>query len=201
MSQKDDGGIPAEVKTVGLEKWFSGLSDQDKIRLGRYLPNAKGSSGMEFLMSIIKASLADENYSFAIMLCQDAYDLEMTDVQAFLVNEDLIDAYIGAERYDDAKAACAANIKLFPTISEEYIKMNGGELPTKINFRNRFIDILVGIESDYDTAYEMLDTYFRMGLLSEEDLKLRKQSLKIHRLQRSFDGIYTYRPAGGSLKN
>lgn len=201
MSQKYDGGIPAEIKAVGLEKWFSELSDQDRIRLGRYLPNAEGSSGIEFLMSLIEVSLADENYSFAIMLCQDAYDLEMTDIQAFLVNEDLIDAYIGAERYADAKAACAANIELFPKISEEYIRMNNGELPTKINFRNRFIDILVGVESDYDSAYEMLDTYFKMGLLSEEDLKLRKQSLKIHRLQRSFDGIYTYRPAGCNLKN
>ena len=201
MSLNKESVIPAEIKDVGLEEWYSGLSDQNKIRLGRYLSNATCSSQIEFLMSIIKASLVDENYSFAILLCQDAYNLEMADIQAFLVNEELIDAYIGAERYDDAKAACRANLELFPTVSEEYIKINNGKLPARINFRNRMIDVLVGVESDYDAAYEMLEVYFRMGLLSEEDLKLRKQSLKIHRLQRSFDSIYTYRPADGGLKN
>ncbi|MFA5452394.1 MAG: hypothetical protein WC248_02320 [Candidatus Methanomethylophilaceae archaeon] len=200
MSQEKTSEIPVEIKAVRLEKWFSGLSDQDRIKLRRYLSNVVVSSEIGFFMDIIKAALADENYSFAVMMCQEAYNIDITEIQMFFVNEELIDAYIGAERYEDAKAACDANLKLYPVISKEFIKVNGGKLPEKINFRNRMIDVLVGIEFNYDKAYEMLDTYFRMNLISEEDLLLRKQSLRTHRLQRSFDSIYTYRPVN-DLKN
>lgn len=195
MSPEKKNEIPAEIKAVRLEKWFSGRSDQDKIKLRRYLSNVVVSSEIGFFMDIIKAALTDENYSFAVTMCQEVYNIDMTEIQMFFVNEKLIDAYMGAERYEDAKAACEANLELYPAVSKEFLKMNDGKLPDKINFRNRMIDVLVGIEFNYDKAYEMLDTYFRMNLISEEDLNLRKQSLRIHRLQRSFDSIYTYRPA------
>ena len=42
----------------------------------------------------------------------------------------------------------------------------------------------------------MLDKYHEMGLLNDEDLEYRRNSLKVHRLQRTFDGVYTYRPKG-----
>ena len=52
------------------------------------------------------------------------------------------------------------------------------------------------MESQYEKAYEMLDRYHEMGLIDDDDLQYRRNSLKVHRMQRAFDGIYTYRPKG-----
>jgi hypothetical protein len=113
-------------------------------------------------------------------------------MQRFLITEMLIESCIGAKRYDDAKACCESNLLLYPKISAEFILMNGGKLPEKVCCRNRYIDVLVGIESGYDEAFALLERFLEMGMISEEEKAFRRQSLKIHRLQRSFDGIYTY---------
>ncbi|MBQ8643380.1 MAG: hypothetical protein IJ469_01825, partial [Candidatus Methanomethylophilaceae archaeon] len=56
------------------------------------------------------------------------------------------------------------------------------------------IDILVGVEYDYETAYEALDGFLDIGIMDADELSFRKQSLKIHRLQKSFDNLFIYRP-------
>jgi hypothetical protein len=68
---------------------------------------------------------------------------------------------------------------------------NGGSLPEKIQCRNYTINVLVGIYGDYDAGDAALDRFLEMGLISEEDVGYRKQSHKIHRLQRTFDGIFS----------
>ena len=45
----------------------------------------------------------------------------------------------------------------------------------------------------------MLKKYNEMGILSDEDLEYRTNSLRTHRLQRVFDGVYTYRPKDEDL--
>ena len=88
-----------------------------------------------------------------------------------------------------AKAMCCRNLDLYPIVSGRIVEENGG-VPQKLSCRNRLIDILVGVEGDYDDAYEVLDRYAEMGLINEAERDLRKQSLKIHRMQRSFDNIF-----------
>lgn len=188
--------MPAEVKKVGLDKWYSKLSDESAIKLKRYVSSASTASHFDFFISIIRAALEDDNYTFTIEMCVEAYKFDMTDIQRFIVNEEMIDGYVGAKLYDDAIETCKVNMELYPKISSDFIRMNNGKIPDKINFRNKMIDVLVGIECNYDLANEMLSRYFEMGLISEEDLGYRKQSLKIHRLQKTFDGLYTYRPIG-----
>jgi len=46
------------------------------------------------------------------------------------------------------------------------------------------------VEGDYDSAYAVLDEYLAMGLIDEEERDYRRQSLKVHRMQRSFDNIF-----------
>ncbi len=192
---KKDGKVPAEIKKTKLEGWYSELDDRNKLKLSRYIEGSPVSSKYDLFMHIIRKALDDENNDFAIFLCDSVYsDVEMTDYERFKVNELLILAYYGAERYDDTKAACETNYDLFPKVVEELKKDNNGDVPEVLQFRNQYINVIVGIESNYDLGFQMLERYNQMGILSDEDLVYRKNSLTTHRLQKLFDGVYTYRP-------
>jgi hypothetical protein len=189
---KKDAVIPKEISNAGVKAWYSSLSDQDKNRTSRYLPKAETSSPYRFFISVAAAAENDENHAFSASLCEQCLSLGSTEMERFVASELLIEAYIGAKRYNDAKLLCESNLSLFPSLSSELMKENGGSLPQKLNCRNRYVDILVGVESGYDDAFALLDRFLKMGLISKEDHAFRKQSLKIHRLQRSFDGVFTY---------
>ena len=197
---KKDGKVPAEIKKTKLEGWYSGLDDKNRIKLSRYIDGSSVSSRYDLFTDMINKALADENNEFAVTLCEELYsNVDMTDYQRFKVNELLIVAYYGAERYEDVKAACDTNIDLFFKIEDELKKDNGGNVPEVLQFRNQYINVIVGIESNYDLAFQMLDRYNQMGILSDEDLVYRRNSLTTHRLQRLFDGVYTYRPKDEEL--
>ena len=197
---KKDGKVPAEVRKAKLESWYSGLDDSGRIRALRYVEGAKCSSSYDFFIDVIGKAIADENFEFAVKLCNDAYaNVDMTEYQRFVLNELLIDSYCGCERYDDAKVACETNYDLFPKIKDELANANGGNVPDVLKFRNQYINIIVGVESNYDLGFEMLEKYNKMGILSDEDLEYRRNSLRTHRLQRIFDGVYTYRPKDEKL--
>lgn len=189
------GKVPGEIKKTNLNDWYSGLSDQDRLRLSRYISGADTSSMYSFFRCLISKALDDDNPSFAVKLCEDAYSTaDLNDLQRFIINELLIRAYYDCGRYDDTKAACEANFGLYPKVKEELAEENGGSVPETLFFRNHYINVIVGIESNYDLAFKMLDEYNKMGILSDEDLEFRRNSLTTHRLQRLFDGVYTYRP-------
>jgi len=192
MLFKKTPDVPKEISDSKMTKWYSSLSDQDKVRTNRYLDRADTSSSYHFISSVAAAAIADENHSFAALVCEEGLGHQLTDMQRFTINELMIDAYIGTKRYDDAKGVCESNLKLYPSVSKEIIADNNGSVPEKMNCRNRYVDIVVGVGSGYDEAFALLDRFFDMNLISKEDLTFRKQSLKIHRLQRSFDGVYTY---------
>ena len=188
--------VPQKVAEAGVQDWYAGLSDMDRVKLNRYLDKADASSVFDFFMSLIKAAEADENYRFGVTLCIATSSLPFDAYQRFLVNEEFIDVLTERSLYDDAKNVCEINLSLFPQIRSDLERDNGGRLPERLAFRNRYIDIIVGVESQYEKAYEMLDRYHEMGLIDDDDLQYRRNSLKVHRMQRAFDGIYTYRPKG-----
>ncbi|MDR0778732.1 MAG: hypothetical protein LBE48_04775 [Methanomassiliicoccaceae archaeon] len=193
MRSKDTDGAAG----VHLSEWYSSLNDQQKIMFDRYSKKVNetsqsSSTDSSFLQQIADAALKDENYAFAVTICEECLSRGITNIHRFDIIETLIDAYIGTKRYDDAKRICEDNLKLIPSVIDDIKAKNNGKMPEKMNCRNRYVDVVVGIESGYDKAFELLDRFFSMGLISPEDLALRKQSLKIHRLQRSFDGVYTY---------
>ena len=188
--------IPSKIVKVGLSDWYGKLSDTDKVKMNRYLDKSDDTSAYTFLLSMIRLASADENYKFGLTLCLATNDLTLNAYERFLVNEEFIDVLIGREMYEDAKNVCDINLSIYPIVKDFVLADNGGVVPEKLNFRNRYIDIIVGVECQYDKAFEMLDKYCEMGLISKEDLGYRKNSLLTHRLQRTFDGIYTYRPKG-----
>ena len=196
---KKDGKTPAEIKKAKLEDWYSGLDDQSKMKVSRYLEGVNVSSSYAFFTDMVNRALADENYQFAVNLCIDTYTyVSMTDYERFKINELLIVAYCQCDRNDDAKVACETNYDLFPKIKNELIA-EYGSIPETLQFRNCYINVIVGVESNYDLGFEMLKRYNEMGILSDEDLMYRTNSLRTHRLQRVFDGVYTYRPKDEDL--
>lgn len=186
--------IPAEISAVKLEDWFNSLNDINKVKVKRYLNGINTDSAKDFLVDLMKRSEEDHNYGLSIIAGQYALSLDLSDYDRFMVTESYIDGLFGAEKYDELKTQCCNNLDLFPSVKDRYINENSGALPKTIYCRNRLIDVLVGVESDYDGAYEALDEFVEIGILSKDELDYRKNSLKIHRMQKTFDNVFTYRP-------
>jgi len=184
------GDIPDKVRKAGAVKWYKALDDRSRVKLNRYAENADASSAISFFTSVMDLALKDENYPFASFVGGSALKECTTDIQRFIVTERMIEAYMGSEMYDSAKEECMRNLDLYPKIRGE-LYPNG--IPEKLCCRGCLIDVLVGIESNYDEAQRMLLLFRDIGMISDGDLNLRSDSLRIHRLQRAFDGVYTYR--------
>ena len=186
--------IPAEISAVKLDDWFDSLNDMNKVKVKRYLNCIDTTSPQNFLVDLMIRSSMDHNYGLSVIAGQYALSKDLSDYDRFMVAEAYIDGLFGAENYEEMKVQCCNNLDLFPTIKDRFLKENDGELPKTIYCRNRLIDVLVGVESDYEQAYEVLDEYVKIGILNEDELNYRKQSLKIHRMQKTFDNVLIYRP-------
>ena len=186
--------IPAEISAVKLDDWFDSLNDMNKVKVKRYHNSIDTTSPQNFLVDLMIRSSMDHNYGLSVIAGQYALSQDLSDYDRFMVTEAYIDGLFGAENYEEMKVQCCNNLDLFPTIKDRFLKENDGELPKTIYCRNRLIDVLVGVESDYEQAYEVLDEYVKIGILNEDELNYRKQSLKIHRMQKTFDNVLIYRP-------
>ncbi len=186
--------VPAEIVTVGLESWFGSLSDMDKVKVKRYLNCIDTASKQGFLVDFMKRSADDHNYKLSVMAGRFTLSQDLSDYDRFIVTEALIDGLFGAEDYDEVKVQCCNNLDLFPAVKDRFLDDNGGELPKTIYCRNRLIDVMVGIDGDYDGAIEALEEFVRIGIMDESELGYRIQSLKIHKMQTTFDGIFSISP-------
>jgi len=185
---------PSELTDAGLEDWYDSLNDINKVKVKRYLQGIDTSSTQAFLVDLMSRSCEDHNYKLSVLAGQFALTKDLTDYDRFKVMEAYIEGLFGAEDNEALKKCCCDNLDLFPSIKDQFLRDNDGVLPKNISCRNRLIDVLVGAESDYDGAYEALDEFVKIGILSEDELAYRKQSLKIHRMQKTFDNIFMYRP-------
>ena len=186
--------IPAEINAVGLNEWYASLNDVNKVKVKRYLGCIDTTSKQNFFVDLMNRSSEDHNYKLSVMAGQYALSLDLCDYDRFMVTESYIDGLFGAEQYEEMKVQCCNNLDLFPAIKERFLYENGGELPKTIYCRNRLIDVLVGVDYDYDSAMDSLDEFVAIGILNEDELGYRKQSLKIHKMQKSFDNVFILRP-------
>lgn len=186
--------VPREVADVGLADWYLGLTDPDKVRVRRYLTGIDTSSAEAFITDLMARSTEDHNYRLSVTAGRYAKGLPLDDYSMFKVTEALIDGLFGAEMYEEAKQECCANLDLYPAVRDRLLADNGGELPKHIACRNRLVDIVIGVENQYDMADEIMSGYVELGLIDEEEKRYRLQSIKIHRMQKTFDNIYNYRP-------
>ena len=187
--------VPREVADAGLEAWYQTLSDPDRVRLKRYLVGIDTSSPEAFMIDLMGRSTEDHNYRLSVTAGRFAESMDLDDYGRFRVTEAYIEGLFGAGEYEEAKEACCSNLDLFPAVRERFLADNGGSIPKKVSCRNRLIDLVIGVESQYDMAEEVLSSYVDLGLLDESEKAYRLQSIKIHRMQKTFDNIYNYRPS------
>ncbi|MBR4202168.1 MAG: hypothetical protein IKQ93_01155 [Candidatus Methanomethylophilaceae archaeon] len=190
MSQE----TPAEISAVGLDEWYASLNDMNKVKVKRYLNCIDTTSKQDFLVDLMMRSGKDSNYGLSVMAGQYALSQDLSDYDRFKVTEAYIDGLFGAEKFDELKVQCCNNLDLFPKIKDEFLDDNGGVLPKTIYCRNRLIDVMVGVDSDYDGATDALDSFAEIGIMDPDELAYRKQSLKIHRMQKTFDNVFSLRP-------
>lgn len=183
--------VPAEVTSAGLSDWYSGLDDRDKVRVGRYLAKCDHSSAPVFLLSVMRQAIEDHNYSLVSLLYKCSEGVKMSDMESFDIREEAILGYYGDEKYDEALELCDNNLNMIGRVMQEILARNNGALPESIICRNYKINILIGVRFDYDEGEKAMAQYLKDGLISKEDYDYRMQSLKVFKLQKAFDGIYT----------
>ena len=186
--QKD---VPEEISKVRLNEWYSGLSDQDKVKLGRYIRGSDTASALKFSLSLMRKANLEDNYPVAVLVGENILKGALKGIERFDVLEEIIPAYYNVKRYDDCLKCCEEGIAILCGKMGEIKERNGGSLPERLMCRNYTINVLVGAYGDYEAGDKALDRFCGMGLISEEDVEYRKRSHEIHRLQRTFDGIFS----------
>ncbi|MCL2317810.1 MAG: hypothetical protein FWC44_01965 [Methanomassiliicoccaceae archaeon] len=186
--------VPDEIQKVGLKDWYSGLSDTDKVKVGRYIKDSDTSSKLNFSLSVMKKAGEEENHYVNVLIGEMILGSQLSTMERFDVLESVIPSYFGAERYDECLKCCNEGIDIIKNNMKTIKQRNNGDLPETIMCRNYTINVLVGAKGDYEAGDAALDRFYELGLISEEDLAYRKQSHKIHRMQRTFDSVFTLKP-------
>lgn len=110
---------------------------------------------------------------------------------AFDFNEAVIPAYFDTDRPDDCMVCCEKGLALLKDpVVREHIVLEDGTFPEALNCRNYMINVAVGVRKDYDRADAILDRFVAEGLISQEEARYRRDSIRTYRLQRTFDGIF-----------
>lgn len=182
--------IPVEVSAAGLDDWYLSLNDINRVKVKRYLPKIGARDPAGFLLELMMLSTEDHNYGLSITVGMYADSHEEDPLNRFHIRNGIIEGLEGMGKYEDAKRICRANLDIFPAIKDRFLEQNGGVLPDRIACRNKFIDILVGVDANYDEAMPLLDEFVSLGLMNPDELEFRKNSLRIYKMQRTFDGIF-----------
>lgn len=186
--------VPDKVRKLGLSKWYDALSENDKVKLGRYLPNALDSSESAFFVSVITQAIDDHNYKFIAALYDSVKDLITDDLERFDVNDAAILGFYNIDDYDRCLELCDFGLDLLKkkSVFDHVMSRGSAEIPipNDINCRNYKLNIIVGIKFDYDQGDKLLQEFQNMNLISAEDVEHRRNSIKTFRLQRTFDNIF-----------
>lgn len=192
----DAAGVPEKISSIGLSDWFGTLSDQDRVRLKRYTDKADGTDAASFVTGVILAAVADSNYKFAAKVADTTASFVTGGFQVFDFNEASVLAYYNTERYDDCLARCEYGLGMLkdPEI-RAHVANADGTFPETLNCRNYKINVMVGIRRQYDESFAVLDQFAADGLISADEARMRKDSIRTFRLQRTFEGIFAGRKA------
>ncbi len=189
-----DADAAKTMADAGLEEWYQSLDGQSKRILSRYVGRASAASGPKgALLSMAKSANDEENHDFALTLALKGLEMPGDEMEDLLLDEERITALVERNRHEEAKEACLQSLERFPRLTGRLKEMNQGRIPKKLACRNRLIDIMVGIEGDYESAKSLLQDFVDKGIMEPSELELRLNSLQIHRMQRSLDAIYTVR--------
>ncbi|MDR3282826.1 MAG: hypothetical protein LBS92_04355 [Candidatus Methanoplasma sp.] len=181
--------VPMEVSKAGMSEWYKGLSEQDKVRASRYSSGSDTTSVASFALSFMRKANDEANYGISAGIGEHVVRT-VKGMERFKVLEELIAADFGRSEYDRCLERCEEGLAMIPELLGRLKESNGNNVPERLVCRNSKINVLVGVRFDYDAADAALEEFHKLGILSSEDLEFRKRSLKVYRLQRSFDGVF-----------
>ena len=184
--------IPEKIVKLGLKKWYSALSESNKVKLGRYVNAADGSSVTAFIISVFAAAQEDHNYKFIADLYGTVDDFKLSDIERFDINDAAILGVYNAEDYDRCVELCEYGLALMgkKEVFDHVMAKGYGDIPNDINCRNYLLNVVVGIHFEYDEGDKLLLRFQDMGLITAEDVEYRRNAIKTFRLQRTFDNVF-----------
>ena len=184
---------PAFIKRYGLEKWYASIPQDQKKRIGRYVDDSmlELEGPRAFLWKAAERALKARDRELAISLCLEGLESKGSDLDLHMVYSVLIEAYAAKGDNSRVKEYCLQELDLFPGMADALRSANGGDIPNDVPCRSKLIDVLVGVEGDYDAGFATLDRFVELGILSEEEKESRVNSLKIRRLGRTFDSVFS----------
>lgn len=185
--------VPAKIVKLGLKKWYSALSDPNKVKLKRYIDAADDSSVSAFMVSVFSAAIEDHNYRFVSDMYTYVPEFGLSEKEFFDVNDAAIVGVYNSEDYDRCVQLCDIGLGLLrkkEIFDHVMSRSEDGEIPQDINCRNYKLNIVVGIHFEYDEGEALLHEFQEMGLITAEDVEYRKNGIKTFRLQRTFDNVF-----------
>lgn len=185
--------VPAKIVKLGLKKWYTALSDPNKVKLKRYIDAADDSSVSAFMVSVFAAAAEDHNYRFISDMYSYVPEFGLSDKEFFDVNDAAIVGVYNNEDYDRCVELCDIGLQLLrkKEIFDHVMSRSAdGEIPQDINCRNYKLNVVVGIHFEYDEGEKLLHEFQEMGLITAEDVEYRKNGIKTFRLQRTFDNVF-----------
>ena len=184
--------IPEKIVKLGLKKWYTALSESNKVKLGRYVDKADASSVTAFLMSVFALAQEDHNYKFVADLYSTVGEFKFTDIERFDINDAAILGVYNSEDYNRCVELCEYGLALMEKkeVFDHVMAKGNGDIPNDINCRNYLLNVVVGIHFEYDEGDRLLLRFQKMGLISAEDVEYRRNGIKTFRLQRTFDNVF-----------
>ncbi|KUE73319.1 hypothetical protein AUQ37_02510 [Candidatus Methanomethylophilus sp. 1R26] len=187
-------GVPEKVRKAGLGDWYGSLSDQNRVRMGRYIDRAEAGSAGPFLASVCRLAAEDHNWKFLAEIAPSFDGLGIAGAELYFLRESAIEGLYMAEQYDLCERFCDEDMGLLLNDDEvrekELARGNGNDFPENIPCRNFKLNVLVGVRYDYEAADRLLDFYGENGLIPPEDVVYRKNSIRNFRMQRTFDNVF-----------
>ncbi|MBR5998882.1 MAG: hypothetical protein IK043_00345, partial [Candidatus Methanomethylophilaceae archaeon] len=165
--------VPEKIVKLGLKKWYSALSESNKVKLGRYVDKADASSVTAFLVSVFALAEEDHNYKFVADLYDTIGEFKLSDIERFDINDAAILGVYNAEDYDRCVELCEYGLALLEKkdVFDHVMAKGNGEIPNEINCRNYKLNIVVGIHFEYDEGDRLLLEFQDMGLITPEDVE------------------------------
>ncbi|MGI6008969.1 MAG: hypothetical protein ACOX8X_02445 [Methanomethylophilus sp.] len=191
---RSDKDVPEKVRKAQLAEWYGGLSDQNKVRMGRYLDKAEGETAGKLLGSVCLAAFDDHNWRFIAEVAPTFDALGLPDAEAYFLRESAIEGLYQAEEYKLCEKFCDEDMEILlnddGVRASEMARGNGKDFPERVPCRNYKLNLLVCVYYDYDNADKLLDFYGEQGLIPMEDVRFRKDAVRNFRMQRTFDNVF-----------
>ena len=192
--------IAGIIKFLELEGWYSALTPEQQQKLKEYSGQGEGliqgdifssQTQKHFFWTTAGNAVHKKDYDFTIFLAEKGLTAQGSLVDQHFVFNSLITAYERKNDHENAKKHCLAELKDFSRISRALRKDFDGELPSSIPCRDSLLDIVAGIEQNYEEAEQLIQIFVQKSLLTPEEAKDELKNLRINKLHTNAEVLLT----------